>query len=79
MPAYLSIDSVCVSYGTTPVLDNVSLALQRGEMVALLGSSGCGKTTLLRAIAGFVQPTRGRIVVDGRDITDLPPEAARPR
>jgi len=57
MSAYLCIDSVCVSYGTTPVLDNVSLELQRGEMVALLGSSGCGKTTLLRAIAGFVQPT----------------------
>jgi ABC-type Fe3+/spermidine/putrescine transport system ATPase subunit len=75
MPAYLSIDSVCVSYGATPVLDNVSLELQRGEMVALLGSSGCGKTTLLRAIAGFVQPTSGRIVVDGRDITALPPEA----
>jgi putative spermidine/putrescine transport system ATP-binding protein len=79
MPAYLSIDSVSVSYGargtSTPVLDRVSLDVQRGEMVALLGSSGCGKTTLLRAIAGFVQPTSGRIVVDGRDITHLPPEA----
>jgi putative spermidine/putrescine transport system ATP-binding protein len=79
MPAYLSIDSVSVSYGargtTTPVLDQVSLDVQRGEMVALLGSSGCGKTTLLRAIAGFVQPQSGRIVVDGRDITHLPPEA----
>jgi putative spermidine/putrescine transport system ATP-binding protein len=75
MPAYLSIDSVSVSYGTTPVLDCVSLDVQRGEMVALLGSSGCGKTTLLRAIAGFVQPSSGRIVVDGRDITRLPPEA----
>jgi ABC-type Fe3+/spermidine/putrescine transport system ATPase subunit len=75
MPAYLTIDSLCVSYGTTPVLDNVSLELQRGEMVALLGSSGCGKTTLLRAIAGFVAPSSGRIVVDGRDITTLPPEA----
>jgi putative spermidine/putrescine transport system ATP-binding protein len=79
MPAYLSIDSVSVSYGargtTTPVLDRVSLDVQRGEMVALLGSSGCGKTTLLRAIAGFVQPSSGRIVVDGRDITQLPPEA----
>ena len=75
MPAYLSIDSLCVSYGATPVLDNVSLDIQRGEMVALLGSSGCGKTTLLRTIAGFVQPSAGRIVVDGRDITALPPEA----
>ena len=76
MPAYLSIDSISVSYGAAaPVLDRVSLDVQRGEMVALLGSSGCGKTTLLRSIAGFVQPQSGRIVVDGRDITHLPPEA----
>ena len=75
MSAYLSIESVCVAYAATPVLDKVSLDVQRGEMVALLGSSGCGKTTLLRAIAGFVTPRSGRIVVDGRDITHLPPEA----
>jgi ABC-type Fe3+/spermidine/putrescine transport system ATPase subunit len=77
MPAYLSIESVSVSYGANapPVLDRVSLDVQRGEMVALLGSSGCGKTTLLRAIAGFVKPRSGRIAVDGRDITELPPEA----
>jgi putative spermidine/putrescine transport system ATP-binding protein len=77
MPAYLSIESVSVSYGAAaaPVLDRVSLDVQRGEMVALLGPSGCGKTTLLRSIAGFVTPQSGRIVVDGRDITALPPEA----
>jgi ABC-type Fe3+/spermidine/putrescine transport system ATPase subunit len=76
MPAYLSIDSISVSLGASaPVLDRVSLEVQRGEMVALLGSSGCGKTTLLRSIAGFVKPSTGRIVVDGRDLTDLPPEA----
>ena len=75
MSAYLRIESLCVAYGATPVLNDVSLEVQRGEMVALLGSSGCGKTTLLRSIAGFVMPTSGRIVVDGRDITALPPEA----
>jgi ABC-type Fe3+/spermidine/putrescine transport system ATPase subunit len=77
MSAYLTIDAVSVAYGATapPVLDRVSLDVQRGEMVALLGPSGCGKTTLLRAIAGFVKPRSGRIVVDGRDITELPPEA----
>jgi putative spermidine/putrescine transport system ATP-binding protein len=75
MPAYLTIESLCVAYGATRVLDDVSLDVQRGEMVALLGSSGCGKTTLLRSIAGFVMPTSGRIVVDGRDITALAPEA----
>jgi ABC-type Fe3+/spermidine/putrescine transport system ATPase subunit len=76
MSAYLSVESISVSYGANaPVLDRVSLEVQRGEMVALLGSSGCGKTTLLRSIAGFVQPSSGRIVVDGREITHLPPEA----
>jgi putative spermidine/putrescine transport system ATP-binding protein len=75
MSAYLSVESLSVRYGAgAPVLDGVSLDVQRGEMVALLGSSGCGKTTLLRAIAGFVKPQSGRIRVDGRDITDLPPE-----
>ena len=72
---YLHADAVSVSYGATRVLDHVSLTVARGELVALLGSSGCGKTTLLRSIAGFVTPTEGRIVVDGRDIGRLPPEA----
>ena len=75
MPSYLSIDALTVSYGATRVLDNVSLGVERGEMIALLGSSGCGKTTLLRSIAGFVVPDSGSIRVDGQDITRLPPEA----
>jgi ABC-type Fe3+/spermidine/putrescine transport system ATPase subunit len=56
------------------VLSDVTLDVARGELVALLGSSGCGKTTLLRSIAGFVTPRSGSIRVDGRDITSLPPE-----
>src|SRR5206468_11341883 len=75
MSSYLSIDSLSVSYGPTRVLDHVSLGVERGEMIALLGSSGCGKTTLLRSIAGFVQPESGTISIDGKDITRLPPEA----
>jgi len=75
MTPYLSIEALTVSYGTTRVLDQVSLSVQRGEMIALLGSSGCGKTTLLRSIAGFVIPDSGAIRVDGKDITRLPPEA----
>ncbi len=71
---YLSIEDVSVSYGGTRVLDRVSLGVERGEMIALLGSSGCGKTTLLRSIAGFVIPQSGTIRVDGRDITHLAPE-----
>lgn len=71
---YLVIESLTASYGGAPVLNRVSLEVRRGELVALLGSSGCGKTTLLRSIAGFVTPTTGSIRVDSRDITGLPPE-----
>ena len=74
MTPYLAIEAISVSYGGTRVLDRVSLGVARGEMIALLGSSGCGKTTLLRSIAGFVIPEEGTIRVDGRDITHLPPE-----
>ena len=75
MPSYLSIEALTVSYGDRPVLDRVSLDVERGEMIALLGSSGCGKTTLLRSIAGFVIPDSGMIRIEGRDIAHLPPEA----
>jgi putative spermidine/putrescine transport system ATP-binding protein len=74
MTPYLSIEALSVSYGAARVLERVSLGVERGEMIALLGSSGCGKTTLLRAIAGFVTPDEGRIRVGGVDITGLPPE-----
>lgn len=63
-----------VGYGPAPVLSDLSLDVAKGELVALLGSSGCGKTTLLRSIAGFVIPQSGTIRVEGRDITHLPPE-----
>ena len=74
MTSYLSIEELTVSYGAIRVLDRVSLDVERGEMIALLGSSGCGKTTLLRSIAGFVIPDSGAIRVEGRDIAGLPPE-----
>ena len=74
MSPYLAIENVSVAYDGTRVLSDVTLDVARGELVALLGSSGCGKTTLLRSIAGFVTPQAGRIRVDGRDITRLPPE-----
>ncbi|HEX6138812.1 MAG TPA: ABC transporter ATP-binding protein [Casimicrobiaceae bacterium] len=63
-----------VAYDGTRVLSDVTLDVGRGELVALLGSSGCGKTTLLRSIAGFVTPQAGHIRVGGRDIIPLPPE-----
>ncbi len=71
----LSIEQVCVGYGGPAlVLDRVSLEVAPGEFVALLGSSGCGKTTLLRAISGFVPVRSGRVRVSGKDITDAPPD-----
>ncbi len=54
-------------------LDDVSVAIRKGEFFTLLGPSGCGKTTLLRLIAGFESPTSGAILLDGQDITGLPP------
>ena len=72
--AALEVAEIEVSYGALTVLDGISLAVAGGEFIALLGSSGCGKTTLLRSICGFVPVTRGRIAVSGRDITDLPPD-----
>ena len=71
---YLAIENVSVAYDGTRVLSDVTLDVARGELVALLGSSGCGKTTLLRSIAGFAAPQAGHIRVDGRDILALPPE-----
>ena len=56
-----------------PAVDNASLTLNRGEVFSLLGPSGCGKTTLLRILGGFEIPDEGQIIIDGRDVTDLPP------
>ncbi|SDD64637.1 iron(III) transport system ATP-binding protein/sulfate transport system ATP-binding protein [Paracoccus isoporae] len=60
------------SFGDTPILKGVSLSVAPGEFVALLGPSGSGKTTLLNIIAGLAHADRGRLVLDGRDITRLP-------
>ncbi len=61
------------SYGDQLAVRGIDLTLQPGEFVTLLGPSGCGKTTCLRMVAGFVAPSRGRIIMGGRDITALPP------
>ncbi len=62
-------------HAETAAIERVSLSVGEGELVALLGPSGCGKTTTLRMIGGFETPDEGRITLDGRDITRLPPEA----
>ena len=68
----LDINAVSAHYGTTKVLEDLSLSVQAGELVSLLGASGCGKTTTLRLIAGFLSPTAGSISLGGRDLTRLP-------
>jgi putrescine transport system ATP-binding protein len=62
-------------FGAITAVDRVSLSVECGEFFALLGPSGCGKTTLLRLIAGFDTPDTGRIVIDGADVTAVPPYA----
>ena len=71
--AEIRIGQITKRYGATLALDDVSLAVHDQEFMVLLGPSGCGKTTLLRLIAGFEQPDAGTILLDGLDVTDVPP------
>jgi spermidine/putrescine transport system ATP-binding protein len=71
--AFLRIDGVERSFDGVKAVGSFALDIAEGEFVSLLGPSGCGKTTLLRLVAGLDYPDAGRIVLDGRDITDLPP------
>jgi putative spermidine/putrescine transport system ATP-binding protein len=66
-------DGVRRSYGTVTALDDLSLTLHPGELVALLGPSGCGKTTALRVLAGLEDADAGQVIIDGNDVTHLPP------
>jgi putative spermidine/putrescine transport system ATP-binding protein len=68
----LTLEGLSKSYGQTPVVSGIDLAIRPGEFVTLLGPSGCGKTTILRMVAGLIPPTAGRILVDGADISALP-------
>ena len=73
--AFLQIRDLVKDFDGHRAVDNVSIDIEQGEVFALLGSSGCGKTTLLRMLAGFETPTSGSIVLAGRDLAGLPPYA----
>ena len=70
---YVRIEGVTKAFGDVTAVDDVSLGVHRGEIFCLLGSSGCGKTTLLRILAGFETATSGRVLIDGQDMTGIPP------
>ncbi|MEY4870460.1 MAG: hypothetical protein RIS11_1654 [Pseudomonadota bacterium] len=69
----IQIRNVSKRFGKVTAVDNVTLDIMAGEFFVLLGPSGCGKTTLLRMIAGFELPTEGQILIDGQDMSDVPP------
>lgn len=69
----LQIERISKQFDDTVAVDDVSLTINKGEIFALLGGSGSGKSTLLRILAGFETPSEGRILIDGEDITNLPP------
>src|ERR1700710_1029950 len=73
--ATLELRGLAKAFGATQVLEGVDLTLDDGEMLVIVGASGCGKSTLLRLVAGLERPSAGRILLDGRDITDLDPSA----
>ena len=71
---FLTVDGLSKTYGNFIAVSGISLDVGRGEFFSLLGPSGCGKSTLLRMIAGFETPTAGSVLLDGADVTALPPE-----
>src|SRR6185312_4290025 len=70
---FLKLQNLVKAFAGNQVVKDVNLTFDKGEFISLLGPSGCGKTTILRMIAGFEKPTSGSILVEGKDISPLPP------
>ena len=77
MNEILRLENISLAYQTETdeirALSSISFSVEKGEFVAIIGPSGCGKSTTLRMIAGFELPTKGKILLNGKDITNLPP------
>lgn len=73
MKELVRLEGITKAYGDHVIIPPLSLSIHDGEFLTLLGPSGCGKTTLLRMLAGLDTPTKGKIILDGQDITNLPP------
>src|SRR5215467_12464851 len=73
----ITVDHLHREYGSFIAVDDLSFAVQSGEIVGLIGPNGAGKTTTLRSLAGILRPTAGRVAIDGHDIVDQPIEAKR--
>src|SRR5687767_15275887 len=71
-PAAASVIGISKRFGKTSVLEHISFDVAEGEVLVLLGASGSGKTTILRIIAGLEQPLKGKVILHGKDVTDLP-------
>ncbi|MEX2408088.1 MAG: ATP-binding cassette domain-containing protein, partial [Rhodovibrionaceae bacterium] len=71
--AFIRIDRVSKDFGHFRAVDRVAVDIARGEFFSLLGASGCGKTTLLRMLAGFEAPSEGEIYIDGQAMSQVPP------
>ena len=70
----IALQGVSYSYpGTDAGVHGIDLRIRRGELLAVIGASGCGKSTLLKIIAGFIQPSHGRVMIDGKNATSIPP------
>ena len=66
----IALESIAKSYGQAHALESLTLTIARGETTALIGPSGCGKSTLIRILAGLIRPDAGRVVIDGRPLTE---------